>query len=98
MATAQLVEWYSRRTGGDLPPAVRLLLAAKASRIPALKASRTLVLKLPTVELLDGLVQHPATAPLLGWRMGPCAVEIADEKLVSLQKALKDLGIDFQVV
>jgi hypothetical protein len=93
MPAAQLVEWYSRRTGGEVPPAVRLLLAAKTSRVPALKACRTLVLKLPTVELLDGLVQHPATGPLLGWRMGPYFVEIADEKLAPLQKALKDLGI-----
>ena len=93
MPAAQLVEWYSRRTGGEVPAAVRLLLAAKTSRIPALKASRMLVLKLPTVELLDGLLQHPATGPLLGWRIGPFAVEVAAEKLTPLQKALKDLGI-----
>jgi Helicase conserved C-terminal domain len=93
MSAAQLAEWYSRRTGGEVPPAVRLLLAARTSRVPALKASRMLVLNLPAAELLDGLLQHPATSPLLGRRMGPFAVEIADEKLPLLKKALKELGL-----
>ena len=66
MSAAQLAEWYARRTGGEVPPAVRLLLLAKASRVPALKAARMLVLDLPNPELLDGLLQHPATGPLLG--------------------------------
>ena len=69
---------------------------AKASRIPALKAARMLVLNLPNPELLDGLLQHPATSPLLGRRLGPCSVVIADDRLPSLQKALKELGIDLQ--
>jgi Helicase conserved C-terminal domain len=98
VSATQLVEWYSRRTGGEVPPAVRLLLAAKTSRIPALKAARMLVLNLPTVELLDGLVQHPATGPLLGWRMGPSAVEIAEDRLAPLQKALKELSIDLRLM
>ena len=69
MSAAQLVEWYTRRTGRRSPPAVRLLLAAKiVTRFPPLKAARMLVLNLPTAELLDGLLQHPATAPLLGRR------------------------------
>ena len=96
ISAAQLAEWYDRRTGGDVPPAVRLLLAAKASRVPALKAARMLVLDLPTPELLDGLLQHPATAPLLGRRLGPTSVAIADDHLPSLQNALKDLGITLQ--
>ena len=55
----------------EIPPAVRLLLAAKSSRVPPLKAARMLVLNLPNPELLDGLLQHPATGPLLGRRLGP---------------------------
>ena len=98
MAAAQLVEWYTRRTGGEIPPAVRLLLAARSSRVPALKAARMLVLNLPTAELLDGLLQHPATGPLLGDRLGPTAVVIADDRLAPLQKALKELGIDLRAV
>ncbi len=96
MAVSQLVDWYQRRTGGDLPPAVRLLLAARSSRVPSLKAARMLVLNLPSEELLDGLVQHPATSPLLGQRLGPAAVVIAEDRLAALQKTLKELGIDLQ--
>jgi hypothetical protein len=96
MTIAQLSEWYSRRTGGEIPPAVRLLLAAKSSRVPPLKAARLLVINLPTPELLDGLLQHPASAPFLGRRLGPTSVVIADEKLPLLQKALKELGIELQ--
>ncbi len=97
MSAAQLVEWYTRRTGTEIPPAVRLLLAAKSSRIPPLKAVRMLVINLPTAELLDGLLQHPATAPFLGRRLGATSVVVADEKLPALQKALKELGIELQV-
>ena len=96
ISAAQLAEWYSRRTGGEVPSAVRLLLLAKASRVPALKAAHLLVLDLPNPGLLDGLLQHPATGPLLGRRLGPSSVVIADDRLLSLQKVLKELGIDLQ--
>jgi len=55
------------------------------------------VLNVPRVELLDGLVQHPATGPLLGDRLGPTTVTIADDQMVPLQKALKELGIDLSL-
>jgi Helicase conserved C-terminal domain len=96
ISATQLAEWYSRRTGAQVPSAVRLLLLAKASRVPALKAAHMLVLDLPNPELLDGLLQHPATSPLLGRRLGPSSVVIADDRLSSLQKVLKELGIDLQ--
>ena len=96
ISSSQLAEWYTRRTGGEVPPAVRLLLLAKASRVPSLKAARLLVIELPNADLLDGLLQHPSTSPLLGKRLGPSAVVIAENHLPSLQKALKDLSIDLQ--
>jgi hypothetical protein len=89
----QLADWYARRTGGGIPPAVRLLLAPRTTRVPSLKVIRLTVLNLPSAELLDGLLQHPATSPWLGDRLGPKAVTIPDENLSSLQKALKELGI-----
>jgi hypothetical protein len=88
-----LADWYARRTGGDIPPAVRLLLTPTGSRVPTLKAARMLVLTLPNPELLDGLLQHPATSPWLGDRLGPTAVAIADDHLEPLRKTLKELGI-----
>jgi hypothetical protein len=88
-----LADWYDRRTGGGIPPAVRLLLVPSGMRGPKLKAARMLVLTLPNPELLDGLLQHPATSPWLGDRLGPTAVAIADDHLEPLRKALRDLGI-----
>ena len=92
MSAAQLAEWYTRRTGGEVPPAVRLLLAAKTSRIPALKAARMLVLNLPTAELLDGLLQHPATGPLLGRRLGPIVRGDRRRSPVAASKSVEGAG------
>ena len=97
MTAPQFAEWYARRTGAGIPAAVRLLLAPKVARVPPLEATHIVVLNVPTAELLDGLVQHPATSPLLGERLGPTAVTIADDQLGPLQKALKGLGIDLTI-
>jgi hypothetical protein len=83
------------------PPAVRLLLASSSSgsgpSAPPLEAARTLVLRVPDAGLLDGLLQHPATKPWLGERLGPKAVEIPENRVESLRKALQELGIDLKV-
>jgi hypothetical protein len=52
-----------------------------------------LVLRLPDAGLLDGLLQHPATSPWLGDRLGPAAVVVSDDHLDPLRTALKELGI-----
>ena len=93
----QLADWYERRTGSVIPPAVRLLLAPRASRVPPLETVRLTVLNLPSAELLDGLLQHPATRPWLGDRLGSRFVAIPEENLPSLQKALKELGINLEI-
>ena len=56
-----------------------------------------MVLNLPSVELLDGLLQHPSTSPWLGDRLGPKAVAIPEDRVEPLQKALKELGISLEV-
>jgi hypothetical protein len=88
-----LADWYARRTGGEIPAAVRLLRAPTGSRGPTLKAARMLVLTLPDAGLLDGLLQHPATSPWLGDRLGPTAVVISDDHLEPLRKTLAEMGI-----
>ena len=93
LTVEDLSDWYVRRTGGEIPPAVRLLLTPAGSRGPTLKAARMLVLTLPDARLLDGLLQHPDTRPWLGDRLGPTAVAIADDRLEPLREALKELGI-----
>jgi hypothetical protein len=93
LTPADLADWYQRRTGGEIPPAVKLLLTPTGPRPPTLRAARMLVLTLPDAGLLDGLLQHPATGPWLGDRLGPTAVVIADDHLEPLRKAVRELGI-----
>jgi hypothetical protein len=94
MSPVQFADWYRHRSGGEVPPAVRLLLLPKTSRVPPIEATRTVVLKVSSVELLDGLLQHPATSPWLGERLGPTSVTLPDDRLEPLQEALKELGIN----
>jgi hypothetical protein len=97
ITATQLAEWYSRRAGAEIPPAVKLLLAVRGSQVPPLLPTRILVLTVPRAELLDGLLQHPAIRPWLGKRLGAFAVTIADECVVPLARALKELGIELEL-
>lgn len=93
LTPALLGQWYQRRTGGDIPPAVRLLLVARSPHVPPLTTARPLVLHAPSGELMDGLAQHPATRGLLGERLGPTAAVIPEEALAPLRLALEGLGL-----
>ncbi|WP_422930364.1 hypothetical protein [Singulisphaera sp. PoT] len=88
-----LAQWYLRRTGTDVPPAVQLLLFAADSKTPSLATSRPLVLHTPTSELLDGLLQHPQTRDYLGDRLGPTSIVIIEEALPGLRAILGTLGV-----
>ena len=94
MSPLQLGDWFLRRTGAEAPAAVQLLLAALTSRISSLKAARMLILTLPSAKLLDGLIQHPATGPLLGERLGPVTVSVPEAELDPLKQALEQLGVE----
>lgn len=93
MTASVLASWYVRRTGADMPPAVRLLLQASQSRVAPFGTSRLLVLRTPSVDLLDGLLQHPDTRHHLGERLGPTAVIVPDESLDAFRSALAQLGL-----
>ncbi|MGE5756319.1 MAG: helicase-associated domain-containing protein, partial [Planctomycetaceae bacterium] len=93
LSTATLAHWYVRRTGAEMPPAVRLLLLAAASKVPPLETSRPILLHTRSAELLDGLVQHPATGIHLGTRLGPTTVVVPDESLEPFRRALVALGL-----
>jgi hypothetical protein len=88
-----LARWFSDRTGGEVPASIRLLLHAANPEPGALSTSRPLILRTRSAELLDGLAQHPSTAPLLGERLGPTAVEVAEPLVESLYAALAALGL-----
>jgi hypothetical protein len=97
MSPTQLTEWFQRRTGGPISAAMKLLLLSRLSRVPPLKVARRAILNLPSAELVDGLLQHPATSPFLGERLGPACVAIPDEHLAPLQQALNELGIHLEL-
>jgi hypothetical protein len=93
MAPPRLREWFERRAGRPIPPAVHLLLMAKSSRVPALKAAKIVVLTVPNPEVLEGLRQLPATRSLLGEILGPTSVAIAEDQVAALETVLEELGI-----
>ncbi len=93
LSPALLAHWFARRTGGEIPPAIRLILAARSTRLPTLTTSRPLVLHAPSAEILDGLAQHPETRAYLGDRLGPTSVVIPDAALGPFRLALERLGL-----
>jgi hypothetical protein len=97
MTAGQLADWYLNRTGERIPPAVKLLLVSKITRIPPLVARRVIVVNFPSTELLDGLFQHPDTRPLLGERLGNASACVADDQVEPLRKALEQLGISLEI-
>jgi hypothetical protein len=94
---AQISDWFVRRTGMPPSPAIKLLLRSHALPRTILKARTMFILTGPSAELIDGLLQHPATRSLLGERLGPTTVAIPDLHREPLQEVLKDLGIDMNV-
>ncbi|MDG3003880.1 helicase-associated domain-containing protein [Paludisphaera mucosa] len=97
MTLGVLSDWFRRRTGEGPPAAVRLMmrpsaLAADAKPWPARKL---LVLTAPSAEVLDGVLQHPETRPLLGDRLGPVSVVVPEASLDRLRAALKRFGVEF---
>jgi hypothetical protein len=88
---ADIDTWFSERAGAPLSPAGRLLLHGSQLRSP--EVARLLVVKLPTVELTDGVMQWPATRALIAERLGPLAVVVDEEKFAAFQAALAELGV-----
>ncbi len=106
LSPALLAHWFVKRTGAEIPPAVRLLLlaqgnananAAAASRPSPLAARRLLVLETPSAHWLDGLLQHPATRRYMGDRLGPTTAIIPEEHVPALSRALKTLGLSLDL-
>jgi hypothetical protein len=97
MTGPMLSDWFRRRTGGDLPPAVGLMVRPTLPGARPWKARRRLVLNAPDAALLDGVLQHPATRPLLGERLGPSTAVVPEESVDQLRAALKTLGIEIDV-
>jgi hypothetical protein len=93
MTPAQLGSIFVRRTGADLTPAVRLMLLAASPQAPPLETARFLLLRTPSADVLDGLVQHPKTRDYLGERLGPTTVVVPERAREDLRRALEKLGL-----
>ncbi|MBN9121284.1 MAG: hypothetical protein J0I06_19390, partial [Planctomycetes bacterium] len=83
--------WFTDRTGAPLSPAGRLLLLG--AQFPSPQVARLLVVRLPTTEIADGVVQWPATRALVAERLGPLAVVVAEEDVAALRSALAEIGV-----
>ncbi len=93
MAPGWLSEWFERRAAKPIPAAVELLLLAKTSRVPRLKAAKIIVVTVPSAEVLEGLRQLPMTRSFLGEVLGPTSVAVPENQLAALQSVLEELKI-----
>ena len=83
--------WFRQRVGQMVSPAALLLLNGSQEQPPTLR--QHLVLHVATEELADGLMQWPATRPLIHERLGPTSLSIATEDLSPLRERLTQIGI-----
>ena len=90
---AGLARWFAQRAGAEVPPALRLLLHAAGPAPEPFGVATRVVLTAPSGDLLDGLLQHPATRGLIGERLGPSTAAVPDANLASLRAALGKFGL-----
>lgn len=88
---ADIDHWFLERTGAPLCAAGRLLLLG--AQLPPPRAVRLLVVKLPTVEIADGVVQWPGTRALVAERLGPLAVVVEEDRFAAFRAALAEVGV-----
>jgi hypothetical protein len=90
MSVSALDDWFQERTARGLSPAARLLF--EGARAPV-QLAKELVLRVPSEEIADGLVQWPTTRALIRDRLGATALVVAAEDLERLRASLAVLGI-----
>ena len=88
---SELDTWFLTRTGEPLTPAGRLFAVGGA--VPPPTVGRLLVVRVPSAAIADGLTQWPATAALLGERLGPTAVVVTEDRLEELRAVLAGIGV-----
>jgi len=90
-STTDIDVWFTERTGSPLSAAGRLLLLG--GQLPSPQSARLLVVKFPTAEIADGVVQWPGTRSLVAERLGPLAVAVEEENYEALKLALSEIGV-----
>ena len=96
LTASSITRWFHQRAGSGLPAAIRLLLHAASPEGGPIAVARPLVLTVPSESLLDGLLQHPDTAPYLGDRLGPTSAVVVDALWPRLRDALAALGLPYE--
>jgi hypothetical protein len=91
LSLAEIDAWFTDRTGQPLSPAGRLFLLGPQLSPPM--SARLTVIRFPTPELTDGVLQWPDTRRLIRERLGPTAVVVELENMELLRKVLSDIGI-----
>ena len=91
MSLAELTAWFEQRTGLPLAPAARLLFSG--AETPPQELRRQLVLHAATPELVDGLLQWPATAALIQARLGPTTLAVGEYHAPRLRERLLEIGV-----
>ncbi|MCE9565434.1 MAG: helicase-associated domain-containing protein [Planctomycetes bacterium] len=89
---ADIDGWFIDRTGQPLSPAGRLLMLGPQVAPPT--AAQLLVVRFPSSELADGVMQWPETRLLVAERLGPMSVVVHEENLVAFRKVLLDIGVN----
>lgn len=88
---AELDSWFAERSGAPLSAAGRLLFLG--SQLPSPRAERLLVVRVPTADIADGLMQWPGTRALIAERLGPLAVSVSEDEFDAFRAALKEVGV-----
>jgi hypothetical protein len=91
LSAADIDQWFADRTGAPLSAAGRLFLTG--ARLPPPAAARQTVVRFPTAETADGVMQWPQTRDLVAERLGPTAVVVEDDHLDALRRALAEIGV-----
>jgi hypothetical protein len=95
MSLSDVDNWFGARTGQPLSPAGRLFLLGP--QLPPPAAGRRVVVRFPTAELADGVVQWPATAALVADRLGPTAVVVDAEHVEAFRDVLSGIGVPLEL-
>lgn len=92
LTVADIDQWFLDRTGDALSAAGRLFLLG--DKLPPPTAARQTVVRFPTPEATDGVMQWPQTRELVAERLGPTAVVVDEERLDALRRALAEVGLN----
>lgn len=105
LTVLDLGEWFRRRTGVAISPAVQMIAqvlaqahgSEAAQALPPLPLRRLLVLQAPSKELADGLMQWPQTRQWIQQRLGEHSLVVDEANVTRLQAELAELGLRLRV-